>query len=80
MGTPICIDSTSNKPSFDRLFDHFVRVLVDLDLTNELNFKILVERIRFSFFVDLEYEKIPEFCSHYICIGHSIGNCKREYQ
>lgn len=44
MGTPIGIDSASN-------FWRFVRVLVDLDLTKELNFKILVERVGFDFFL-----------------------------
>ncbi|XP_058781005.1 uncharacterized protein LOC131655113 [Vicia villosa] len=78
IGTPICIDSASNKSVFERPFGHFVRVLVDLDMTKELNFKILVERIGFAFFVDIEYEKLPEFCNFCSCIGHSITNCKRK--
>ncbi|XP_058762043.1 uncharacterized protein LOC131635437 [Vicia villosa] len=78
IGTPICIDSASNKSAFERPFGHFVRILVDLDLTKELSYKILVERIGFAFFVDIEYEKIPEFCSFCNNIGHSVENCKRK--
>ncbi|XP_058734063.1 uncharacterized protein LOC131605764 [Vicia villosa] len=61
IGTPICIDSTSNKPMLERPFGHYVRVLVDIDLLNELRDKILVERAGYAFFVDIEYEKLPEF-------------------
>ncbi|XP_058776082.1 uncharacterized protein LOC131650388 [Vicia villosa] len=80
IGTPICIDSASNKSAFERPFGHFVRILVDLDLTKELSYKILVERVGFAFFVDIEYEKIPEFCSFCNNIAHSITNCKRKEQ
>lgn len=78
IGTPICIDSASNKCAFERPFGHFVRVLVDLDMTKELSYKVLVERIGFAFFVDIEYEKLPEFCKYCTCIGHSDINCKRK--
>lgn len=76
--TPICIDSGSNLFAFDRPFRHFVRVLVDLDLTKELSYKILVERVGFSFFVDIEYERIPEFCNFCSCIEHTTKSCKRK--
>lgn len=78
IGTLICIDSASNKSSFERPFGHFVRVLVDLDLTKGLSYKILVERVGFAFFVDIEYEKIPDFCSFCSCIVHSFDNCKKK--
>ncbi|XP_058766038.1 uncharacterized protein LOC131639570 [Vicia villosa] len=71
-------DSASSKYAFERPFGHFVRVLVDLDMTKELSYKILVERIGFAFFVDIEYEKMPDFCHFCSCIGHSINNCKRK--
>lgn len=76
--TPICIDPTSNKSAFERPFRHFVRVLVDLDLTKDLIDKILDERIGFAFFVDIEYEKVPKLCSFCSCIGHSASICKRK--
>lgn len=55
-----------------------MRVLVDLDMTKELSYKILVESTGFAFFVDIEYEKLSEFCSYCTCIDHSINNCKRK--
>lgn len=47
-------------------------------MTKELSQKILVERIGFAFFVDIEYEKLPELCNFCSCIGHSFLNCKRK--
>lgn len=37
-----------------------------------------MERIGFAFFVDIEYENIPEYCSFCSCIGHSVHSCKRK--
>lgn len=76
--TPIYIDSASNKAHFERDFGHFVTVLLDLDQIKELSYKILMERIGFAFFMEMEYEKVPEFCHYYTCIGHSYGKCRRK--
>ncbi|XP_058741883.1 uncharacterized protein LOC131614291 [Vicia villosa] len=78
IGMPICIDSSSNKPLLERSFGHFVYVLVDIDLLKELRDKILVERVGFAFFVDIEYEKLPDFCSFCKLMGHTIHTCKRK--
>jgi hypothetical protein len=77
VGTPLCTDAVTNKPKFDRTFGHFVRVLVDLDISNELSYKILVERKGFAFFVELEYENLPDYCSYCKNIGHHFENCKK---
>ncbi|GAU48100.1 hypothetical protein TSUD_133200 [Trifolium subterraneum] len=77
IGTPLCTDSATNKDSFDRPFGHFARVLVDMEIASELRYKILVERKGFAFFVELEYEHLPDYCSFCKCIGHHIDNCKR---
>lgn len=45
IGTPIYIDSTSNKPSLDSAFGYQVRVLVDQNLVKELRYKVLVEKV-----------------------------------
>ncbi|XP_058742479.1 uncharacterized protein LOC131614970 [Vicia villosa] len=76
VGTPICIDSASAKPRMDRTFGHFVRVLIDMDLSSPLNHNVLVEREGFAFFADIEYENLPEFCSHCKKQGHSVHDCK----
>ncbi|KAK2418107.1 hypothetical protein QL285_040346 [Trifolium repens] len=77
VGTPLCTDVVTNKPKFDRTFGHFVRVLVDLDISNELSYEILVERKGFAFFVELEYENLPDYCSYCKNIGHNFDNCKK---
>jgi hypothetical protein len=43
-----------------------------------LRYKLLVGRKGFAFFVDLEYEHIPAFCSECKMIGHSFENVKDE--
>lgn len=78
IGTPICIYSTSNKPHIDRSFGNFVRVLVDIELMNEIRDKILVERFRYAFFVEIEYEKMSDICHFCKALGHSELNCKRK--
>jgi hypothetical protein len=77
IGTPICIDSITAKPMIDRTFGQFVRVLVDMDLSQTLRDKVLVERKGFAFFVEIDYENLPQFCSNCKLIGHHVGVCKR---
>ncbi|MCH93321.1 hypothetical protein A2U01_0014270, partial [Trifolium medium] len=77
IGTPICIDAVTAKPMIDRTFGQFVRVLVDMDLSQTLRDNVLVERKGFAFFVDLDYENLPQFCSNCKVIGHHVGICKK---
>jgi hypothetical protein len=78
VGIPICTDSFTNKPMLDRSFGHFARVLVDVNMTQELRYRVLVERKGFAFFVDIEYENLPDFCDNCNIIGHKIDNCKKK--
>jgi hypothetical protein len=77
IGTPICVDSVTAKPMHERTFGQFARVLVDMDLSQPLRFKVLVERKGFAFFVELEYENVPDFCNNCQVIGHHVDNCRR---
>lgn len=56
---------------------HYARILVDLHLTGELQYKIKVERKDFAFLVEIEYERLPEFYMNCKLIGHSVGNCRK---
>lgn len=47
LGIPICTNALASKPRFDRPYGYFVRVLV--------------ERQGYAFFVDVEYENLPNF-------------------
>jgi hypothetical protein len=48
-----------------------------MDLTQQLRHKVLVERVGYAFFVELDYENLPAFCSHCRCIGHFVDNCRK---
>jgi hypothetical protein len=77
LGTPICTDSITSRPMHERTLGQFARVLIDMDLSQPLRYKVLVERKGFAFFIDIEYENVPDFCSECQIIGHHIDNCKR---
>lgn len=50
---------------------------VDLDLVKELRYKGLVEKAGVTFFVAIEYERLPYFYNFCSCISHSLENCKK---
>lgn len=77
VGSPICTDAATAKPMMERTFKQFARVLVDIDLSQTLRHKLLVERTWFAFYVHLEYESLPAYCSYCKTIGHHIDYCKR---
>jgi hypothetical protein len=77
IGILICIDAITAKPMMERTFGQFVRVLVDMDLSQTLRDKVLVERKGFAFFVELDYENLPDFCSNCKILGHNMHNCKK---
>jgi hypothetical protein len=77
LGTPICTDDVTAKPMHERTFGQFARVLVDMDLSQPLRYKVLVERKGFAFFIEIDYENVPDFCSECQIIGHHIDNCRR---
>lgn len=70
IGIPIALDDATNK----RSFGHYARVLVVIDLKGDLRDKIMVEREDFTFFVYLDFEKLPLFCQSCQIIGHSDAN------
>ncbi|KAK2434847.1 hypothetical protein QL285_019959 [Trifolium repens] len=77
IGTPKCTDAIVAKPMFERTFGQYARVLVDMDVSQPIRSKVLVERTGFAFFVDLDYENLPPFCSHCKMVGHYLEVCKR---
>ncbi|MCH83360.1 DUF4283 domain protein, partial [Trifolium medium] len=77
IGTPICTDSITAKPRHERTFGQFARVLVEMDLSQPLHEGVWVNRKGYSFFVEFEYENLPDFCNNCLVIGHHVDNCKR---
>lgn len=61
----------------NRVFGHYAQILVDVNLSAKLHNKILVERDEFAFYVGVEYERLPSFCSYCQVIGHSSQDCKK---
>jgi len=58
-------------------FGHYARVLVDVDLAGFLPDTLLVEREKFSFDIEIEYERPPYFCFTCNSIGRSSNHCKK---
>lgn len=76
IGTPICTDVATAKPMWERTFGQYARILVDMDVSQPLRSKVLVERTGYAFFVDIGYENLPDYCSHCNKIGHYLEICK----
>ena len=75
LGTPLVIDNVTSK----RLYDHYARILVDMDLSKKLFYEILVEREGFSFSIEVVYEWMPEFCTHCQNLGYNVTSCRWMY-
>jgi len=56
---PLLIDNVMKN----RLFGHYAWVLVDLDLSKDIFYEVLVEQEGFAFLVSIEYEGLPKFCT-----------------
>jgi len=75
VGTPICTDANASKPMWERTFGQYARILVDMDVSQPLRNKVLVERKGYAFFVEVTYENLPDFCTHCKKIGHYVEIC-----
>jgi len=72
VGTPLLIDNVTKN----RLFGHYVRVLVNLDLSKDIFYEVMVELEGFAFPLAIEYEGLPEFCTYCKSIGHNVTSCQ----
>jgi len=72
IGTPLLIDSATQN----RVFEHYARVLVDMDLSKHIYNEVMVERAGYSFAIEITYERLPAFCTHCRNIGHHISSCR----
>ncbi|AET02520.1 hypothetical protein MTR_8g041780 [Medicago truncatula] len=61
------------------LFGHYTRILVNMDFSRKLFHEIVVEREGFDFTVEVAYEWLPDFRTHYQSIGHDVTACRRLY-
>lgn len=72
-GIPLLLDDAT----INKTLGHFAKVLVDIDRASPLRDEILVERQGYAFFVGIQYEKLPLFCSSCKMIGHSNDKSKK---
>ncbi|KAK2362745.1 hypothetical protein QL285_087780 [Trifolium repens] len=74
IGVPISIDENTKNHSFG----HYARVLVDVNMAGNLPDSLWVEREKFAFDIEIEYENPPYFCFTCNCIGHSSDHCRKD--
>ncbi|PNY10733.1 putative NBS resistance protein [Trifolium pratense] len=73
IGTPLSLhESTKN-----RAFEHYGRILVDMDLSWRVFDVIRVERDGYAFNLEIVYEHLPSYCFHCGILGHDVTNCQR---
>jgi len=73
LGTPLTIDEATQC----RRFGLFVRVLVDVNLSDKLFESVIIEREGHALTIAVQYEKLPSFCVHCKSIGHSVQFCSK---
>lgn len=71
--TPIRIDT----PSLDRCFGNYVKVLVEVDLSQALESKIQLETPVGDIWIEASYEDLPVFCHSCLVVSHTTENCRR---
>lgn len=50
---------------------------MDMELTNDLRYKVLGKETDFPYFVELKYENLTDYCIFYNCIRHDVKICKK---
>lgn len=73
VGTPLMLDNTTKRTTFG----HYVKVLVDVDLSKWIYDEIMVERDGYIIYVDVVYERLLEYCHNCFSIGFTISNCHK---
>ena len=68
LGTPLTIDETTQN----RQFGLFARVLIHVDLSEELFESVVVERDDRALSILVQYEKHSLYCAHCRMLGHSV--------
>ncbi|KAM5549741.1 hypothetical protein ABKV19_000917 [Rosa sericea] len=73
IGVPVKIDPNT----LERKYGLFARVLVDVDLSTDLPLEVVIKRKNGEIFVQaVDYEKLPDLCSHCGNVGHRVTDCK----
>ena len=71
VGTPLIIDVIT----LYRHLGKYARVLIDVDLSEQLFESGIVERKGHALSVMVQYERQPSFCTHCKMLGHEVHSC-----
>lgn len=69
---PLLIDSATQN----RVFEHYALVLVDMDMSKQIFYEVMIEREGYSFAIEVTYERLQSFCTHCKNIGNHIASCR----
>ena len=73
IGAPIKIDENT----LQKRFGHYARVLVDIDLSFDPPHELVIKRTSGETLgIIIEYELLPDVCSHCGNVGHRVTSCK----
>lgn len=67
LDTPLKID----KKTIEKEIGLFARILIDVDLAHQIPERLLIQRKELEFFVFVEVENCPSFCSSCGAVGHA---------
>ncbi|XP_065881792.1 uncharacterized protein [Euphorbia lathyris] len=73
IGVPLRFD----KNTVEGEMGHYARILIDVELSKEIQYKLRVDTDTSMHWISLEYERLPDLCSICHSIGHSAGACRR---
>jgi len=73
LGTPLSID----EATISRCFGMFARILVDVDLSQQLFESVVVETEGHALSIDVQYEKQPLFCANCKVLEDNLQNCMK---
>ncbi|XP_026458459.1 uncharacterized protein LOC113358966 [Papaver somniferum] len=72
IGRPIRVDPTTLKQEIG----YYASILVEIDLSNEIPNKLVVESKYCKFEQDIRTSKLPKFCSKCKIVGHLVTECR----
>ncbi|KAH6776381.1 hypothetical protein C2S52_013942 [Perilla frutescens var. hirtella] len=71
--TPLKIDGNS----MHGFVGHYAMVLIEIDMVQQLQSSVMINRGVVSFFIDLHYKSLPLFCNECQMVGHSLSKCRK---
>ncbi|KAL8489311.1 hypothetical protein ACS0TY_025282 [Phlomoides rotata] len=74
IGTLIKIDTRTLRKTMGR----YARMLVEIDLKQDMEKKIMLVRAGHQSFTKVEYDNLSAYCARCGIVGHSIASCSSD--